>query len=271
VPQTVTVTGVDDSHVDGNIAYTVITAPASSADPSYNGRDATDVSVTNFDNDTSLPVDTRPPNQRFVARVYLDLLQRPVDPSGLAFFASRLDQGTPRVQVVREITSSPEYRAKLVQTLYRELLGRGTDPGGLETHVGFLARGGTIDQLKVSILSSPEYLARAGGTIDAFLAALYRDVLRRAVDPAGALAHGGFLARGGARAVVCDIVLNSREAAQNLVQDIYRRFLRRFAEESGLNGWIGAKFAGLREEEIISQVIASGEYFARAVSIPLFS
>ena len=36
-PQTVTVTGVDDAIVDGNQAYTIVTAPAVSADPAYSG------------------------------------------------------------------------------------------------------------------------------------------------------------------------------------------------------------------------------------------
>ena len=51
--RTVTVTGVNDVPpvVDGNIAYTIITAAATSTDPSYNGRNAADVSVTNNDND----------------------------------------------------------------------------------------------------------------------------------------------------------------------------------------------------------------------------
>jgi subtilisin-like proprotein convertase family protein len=50
-PQIVTVTGVDDPHTDGNVAYMVILDPASSSDPAYNGLDAADVSVTNQDND----------------------------------------------------------------------------------------------------------------------------------------------------------------------------------------------------------------------------
>ncbi len=49
--QTVTVTGVDDALVDGNIAYTIVTAPATSADADYNMLDAPDVSVTNTDNE----------------------------------------------------------------------------------------------------------------------------------------------------------------------------------------------------------------------------
>jgi len=52
VPRTVTVTGVDDVIDDGNVAYTVITAPAVSADAAYAGRNAADVSVTNTDDDT---------------------------------------------------------------------------------------------------------------------------------------------------------------------------------------------------------------------------
>src|SRR5439155_608502 len=51
--QTVTVTGVDDFAVDGNVAYTIVTAAATSTDGSYNGMDAADVAVTNTDNDTA--------------------------------------------------------------------------------------------------------------------------------------------------------------------------------------------------------------------------
>jgi large repetitive protein len=58
-PQTVTVTGVDDSAVDGNITYTIVTGPASSADSAYNGRAIADVTVVNDDNDiVSVPEKT---------------------------------------------------------------------------------------------------------------------------------------------------------------------------------------------------------------------
>lgn len=53
VPRTVTVTGVDDLFMDGNVGYTVLTLPAASADLRYAGLNAADVSVTNIDNDTS--------------------------------------------------------------------------------------------------------------------------------------------------------------------------------------------------------------------------
>jgi hypothetical protein len=56
-PQTVTVTGLPDALPDGDVAYTIVTAPATSNDLNYNGVDAPDVSVTNLENATPLAVD----------------------------------------------------------------------------------------------------------------------------------------------------------------------------------------------------------------------
>ena len=51
IAQTVTITGVDDSEVGGDIAYTIQTSAATSADLNYDGIDPLDVSVINFDDD----------------------------------------------------------------------------------------------------------------------------------------------------------------------------------------------------------------------------
>ncbi|SHN90500.1 hypothetical protein BHECKSOX_677 [Bathymodiolus heckerae thiotrophic gill symbiont] len=51
--QTITITGVDDYVDDGDIAYTIVTAAATSSDSDYSGYNAADVSVTNTDNDTA--------------------------------------------------------------------------------------------------------------------------------------------------------------------------------------------------------------------------
>jgi hypothetical protein len=44
---------VNDLVDDGDIAYTIVTAPATSADPLYNDLNAADVAVTNTDDDTA--------------------------------------------------------------------------------------------------------------------------------------------------------------------------------------------------------------------------
>src|SRR5262249_15490986 len=52
-PQTVTVTGVDDSIADGDQLYTIVTGSAVSTGLDYNGLPADDVSVQNRDNETA--------------------------------------------------------------------------------------------------------------------------------------------------------------------------------------------------------------------------
>ncbi len=51
--QLVTVTGVDDTVVDGDTTYAIVTAAASSSDTTYNGMDPGDVTVINTDDDTA--------------------------------------------------------------------------------------------------------------------------------------------------------------------------------------------------------------------------
>lgn len=51
VPKTVTITGVNDTVFDGDVAYTVVTGPATSADSRFAGINPPDVAVTNRDNE----------------------------------------------------------------------------------------------------------------------------------------------------------------------------------------------------------------------------
>jgi hypothetical protein len=60
-PQTVTVTGVDDTAIDGTQSVT-ITHQASSADSAYDGASIASVDVTLTDNDSDEPTDTTPPD-----------------------------------------------------------------------------------------------------------------------------------------------------------------------------------------------------------------
>ncbi|MEQ6165824.1 hypothetical protein AAOE16_01405, partial [Ekhidna sp. MALMAid0563] len=50
-PKTITITGQDDVAADGDITFNIVTAPATSLDDVYNGLDASDVEVTNEDDE----------------------------------------------------------------------------------------------------------------------------------------------------------------------------------------------------------------------------
>ncbi|MFK7794842.1 MAG: hypothetical protein AB8B89_05800 [Gammaproteobacteria bacterium] len=55
IPQTVTITGIDDANLDGTTSYMITTSPAVSNDLDYSMRDASDVSVVNNDNEVPPP------------------------------------------------------------------------------------------------------------------------------------------------------------------------------------------------------------------------
>jgi hypothetical protein len=52
-PQNLIVLGINDATADGNVGYAVLSAPATSTDPNFNGVNAADIGVTNLDNDTA--------------------------------------------------------------------------------------------------------------------------------------------------------------------------------------------------------------------------
>src|SRR5262249_47780236 len=119
-------------------------------------------------------------NQLYVSKLYLDLLQRPVDSSGLASWTTMLDKGGSRAQVVAGIQNSPEYHVAEVQPLYGSVLQRVAEPAAVSHWAGFLDQGGTVEQLEAILLGSDEYFNRFGhGTRDGFLQALYQLVLHR--------------------------------------------------------------------------------------------
>src|SRR5947209_959734 len=53
-------------------------------------------------------------NPNAVTQAYLDLLHRPTDPAGLAYWTDQLDRGGNRGEIARKLTHSDEYFANIV-------------------------------------------------------------------------------------------------------------------------------------------------------------
>ena len=123
------------------------------------GPGSTAFAITRYTADTAIS----DPNQRFLSQVYLDLLQRPIDPSGLAAWSSELAAGVTRSQVVAAIETSVEYHTLEVEYLYGFLLNRQADPGGLAGWVYFLNQVGTHEQLEAQFLGPTSILLAAAG------------------------------------------------------------------------------------------------------------
>src|SRR5205085_3320223 len=104
------------------------------------------------------------PNQQFVGRAFLDVLGRPVDDGGLAYWNGQLGQAAPRAQVAATIDHSAEYFATIIQPAYLKFLGRAPDANGLSYWVTQMQHGLTDEQLEAGFVGSPEFYLHAGNT-----------------------------------------------------------------------------------------------------------
>ena len=125
------------------------------------------------------------PNQYYVAQVYVDLLHRSVDASGLALWSGRLDQGLSRTAFTSEIAHSDEYFAIIIQADYQTYLGRAADASGLNNWTTAMRNGTSDEQLEAGFVASNEFYAHVGGTNKAWIDALYFDLLGRYAEFAG--------------------------------------------------------------------------------------
>jgi hypothetical protein len=200
-----------------------------------------------------------------VGQLYVDLLGRRADAGGLNGFASQIFQGAAtRQQIAAALINSPEGQTHALNGLYQRLLGRAIDSSGLQSGLAFLAAGGKMEQIEAVILGSAEYFARkGGGSNSGFLAALYQDVLGRAIDPSGAKTFGQQLAAGVPAATVAAQVLQSLESNIHEVQGLYQQLLGRAADPGGLNGFVGDLQAGASNEDVASIIAGSAEYAGR--------
>jgi hypothetical protein len=207
------------------------------------------------------------PDENYIAQVYLDLLGRPVDLGGLESWTGHLQAGASRDQVVLWITQSLEYRTLRVEQLYQSYLGRPADTQALRDDIVALGAGETTDQLKADILGSDEYFAmRANGTMTGFFSALYTDVLGRSAKPSEIQGRIAGEPADASRTALASQFINSVEANNFLVQSLYQKYLHRNVDSTGLNDLVQSREGGATEESVIAAILASDEYFQRAVS-----
>jgi len=201
--------------------------------------------------------------QRYIVRVYSDLFNRAPDPAGLASWTTALNRGTPRVAVANAITSSAEYRSKLITGSYDRYLGRTPDAGGLRSWLAAMGHGMTIERMESGFIASPEYFAKSGSTYAGWVRKLYADVLNRPAAPSEVTGWTTQLSRGTHRDKVAMGFLLSTEHLTTVVNGYYQDLLGRGIDPSGQRTWVGILQRGGRDEAIIGGIIASAEYYGK--------
>jgi cyclophilin family peptidyl-prolyl cis-trans isomerase len=162
-------------------------------------------------------------NQRFVIKLYDDMLNRPPDQQALNVVTAALDQGKiNHTQAAEFVTSTDEYRQQEVNKIYQRFLNRLTDGPALTAFVKFLHNGGKFEDVERTVLASQEYMTSHGNTNDGFVSALYQDVLGRPADDVGKSSAVQKLSINGTRDQLAALLIASDEGRQQRVNQLFR-------------------------------------------------
>jgi hypothetical protein len=213
---------------------------------------------------TTAPQSTLTADQRFVSHIYNDLLHRPADAAGRAFWADQLNNGMSRSQLAADIEGTAEYHRDQVNSLFQLYLHRNADEAALDHMSAFLESGTNEDSLATTIVASDEYFALNAGSNGGFLEGLFHDALGRQIDPGAKAAFDQALAQGDARVQIAQIVLRSHEHHALAVQSIYSAILDRSAAAGDVAYWADSLDHGVTEEQVIASIAASTEYYDKS-------
>jgi len=99
-------------------------------------------------------------NNAFLSKLYHDVLNRDVDPSGTQTFGTALAHGAARALVAMSVMSSPEGAQDAVQSLYQRVLRRAADPVGLDAFTKALQNGASEEAVMAVMIGSQEYFTK---------------------------------------------------------------------------------------------------------------
>lgn len=200
--------------------------------------------------------------QRYVCRVYLDMLGREAEPAGKAYWVDRINGGRPRYEILNSFSKTSEYRVRAVRRIYTQLLGHDADTAGRNYWADQL-KTKNPDVLRASLIGSPELLTRAGG-IDGWAPAMYQLVLRRpATTQEAASAKAQVTTGGKSRTQVALALLATPGADTVTVQSVYEGYLRRTPPPSEASFWVGRLQGGAFETRMVVEIVAGNEYYGQ--------
>ena len=204
-------------------------------------------------------------NELYLNQLYLDLLDRPIDPVGLAGWEAQLNAGVARASVILSIESSPEFALTTLADLSHSLTG--TAPTAAEQAAALQLQGqnqANALTLEAIILNSPGfYQTQGGGTNAGFVAAAGLAATGQAL-PSSQAASLLALANAGNRPGAVTSLLSSPSTYAYLVNSDYLRFLSRPAETAGLQYFTAQLQANVSPNLISAQFLASPEYYLNA-------
>jgi hypothetical protein len=219
-------------------------------------REATQMDDTTFPN----PVDSA----SFAHAMYQSVLDRPADSVGLNAWVAALQNGTSPGDVAREFVHSRERMGDVVDQYYRSFFGRSADPKGHAYWSEKISGGMIGTDIAVAFLTSGEYVA-AHPNDAMYIDGLYECILGRSADPAGLDYFVSELQGGRDRKDIIRAFLGSRERLSRAIDAMYRDFLQRGVDPTGLGDAITLIETGAADlNDVAYRILTSNEFMSLA-------
>lgn len=204
-------------------------------------------------------------NQIFINQVYVDLMGRPADAKGLAYWSGLLDRGISRRVVVDGLVRSPEAVTQAIQSIYGSLLG--TSATRAQLRAALMMNNPSVLNITASVLGSREFFrTQGGGTIDGYLGVLGDIFLG---GPLPARMHSYFaneLRQGVSTTTVAEQLLASSIGREATVEALFNTYLGREADRTGRSFYTRLLDNGFTPGQVTVDILNSRDYYDLALS-----
>ena len=200
------------------------------------------------------------PAQLYINQLYLDILDRPVNPTELQHGTAALAKGVKRLTLVNSILHTFEARTVAVQRAYEAYLSR--VPSAAEVSRTIAASRSTGSDVRVPILALNEFVATNGnGTVDGYLTALASVAAGPTYPAFRNPMFTSELLGGTPRTKVVEQVLHSAIAATAQVKALYEFYLGREPKAGELAQGVGSIVRGGSPRNVEAGLLASQEFY----------
>jgi len=161
-----------------------------------------------------------PDYQSVVERVFLSVLQRPVDAAGLNFYVSLMQNGFTEESLIDDLMASSEYQnligaprfARVVRGLYLDVLRREADTAGLNHYASLMEQGHSELQIRSYLMESGEFRSLPQKVrLEGHVKRAYLSVLQRPADGAGLDFYTSLMEKGHSEDQITSYLMQSQE------------------------------------------------------------
>ncbi|HMJ76537.1 MAG TPA: DUF4214 domain-containing protein [Iamia sp.] len=224
--------------------------------------------------------------ERFVTRVYADVLLRQPTSNELLWWTTVINNGSPRSTFVNDLVYSEGFGDLVAFAVYNLYVGHNPNSTQRSAAQDDIDSGDMLG-LESGLLATTEYWTASGSTNTGYVQNLYQDVLRRAADAPGLAYWVGqlntaaktrlqvarsFIAmsesasiRVGGLSSVTTCAATELTSLDALYSGAYCIFLDRIADSGGRTYWAGQlQASGNNLLNLFVSLMSSGEYYANS-------